>query len=81
MKTLSGTRSAAIGSVVRSHLRDVVVTRCNLLQNGEITTVRVEFLVEALGCGFLMFDNYHFYFFHFLLGHKVSLQVNFSCIS
>ena len=59
--TLTGTHFAAIGSVVRFHLRDAVVSRDNRLRDGELLKLRFEFLVaslvfgsEALGWSFLI---------------------------
>ena len=48
---LSVTHSAAIGLVVRSHLRGVLVWCCNWIRNGEIPKVRFEFLVANLALG------------------------------
>ena len=50
--TPCGTHSAAIGLVVRFHLRDIVVSCCNRLGDGEITKLRFEFLVASLVFGF-----------------------------
>ena len=54
---LSVTHSAAIGLVVRSHLRDVLVRRRNRVRNGELPTVRFDFLVSNLAMGFHAFSG------------------------
>ena len=48
---LSVTHSAAIGLVVRSHLRDVLLRCRNWVRNGELPKVRFDFLVSNLALG------------------------------
>ena len=44
-------RTSGIGLVGRFHLRDIVVSYCNRLRDGEITKLRFEFLVASVAFG------------------------------